>query len=518
MPTASWPDSHVAEQPARTTVATSHIRGSSILLVGRFIALSMKLVAHVLIVRYFARGDYGAFAYGLAIAQLGQGVALLGLTKTVGRFAPIYEERGDDARLFGTLILGFGTVLGIALTIVALFYALHGVLVGSLIQDQQAANLLLLLILLVPVYALDSKFAALFAIFAHARAIFVRRHLVSPALELGVVVLVIAAQLDLFSLALGYVAVGLFGIGLYSVLLVRVLAEKGLLDRLRRVRPMLPTREIFGFTLPLVSSDVVLHLRTSLPAVFLEGLRSTADVAALRAVMPLTRQNGVVQENFAFMFTPSAARLYARTDHAAINDLYWRTTVWIAVLTFPIFLLTFSLAQPITVLLFGQQYADAGIVTAILALGVYIHAIFGFNGLLLRVFGRVRYMVTADLATAGLGLLAMVVLINALGAPGAALATSGLLLGQSAAYHIGLARQTPVEAFNRRYGPTFVQLAAIALSLLVIEALTGVGLLVLLPLAGLTSLAVIRLNSGLLEVRTTFPELLRLPLVGRLLA
>jgi O-antigen/teichoic acid export membrane protein len=505
------------DRPTDPSIATSHIRGSTVLLAGRFIALAMKLVSHVLIVRYLARGDYGAFAYGLAIANLGLGVAVLGLNKTIGRFAPIYEEQGDDRRLFGALILAFTTIAGLSIAIVLAYWGLHGILTNTVIQDPQAGALLVVLILMVPIWALDSNFTALFAIFAHPRAIFVRRHIVRPGLELVVVIAVVLAQLDVYSLAVGFVVAGFLGVALYTSLLIKVLREKGLIDRLRAVRPKLPAKEIFSFSLPLLSTDLVSRLRSSLTVVILEALRTTSDVAAFRAVMPLTKQNEVVAENFTYMFTPSAARLYAREDHGGLNDLYWRTAIWIAILTFPIFLVTFALAQPITVLLLGQAYADAGMITAILALGAYLNAIFGFNGLMLRVFGRVRFMVGVDLLAALIGLGAIVLLVNAAGPVGAAIGTTGLFIFQNVAYQYGLARQTTVRFFETRYGWVYVQLALVTLAILMLDRAVGAPLFVTLPAAALASLVVIRLNSRLLEVRETFPELLRLPLVGRLL-
>ena len=72
-----------------------------------------------------------------------------------------------------------------------------------------------------------------------------------------------------------------------------------------------------------------------------------------------------------------------------------------AVFSLPVFLLTFSLAEPITVLLFGERYAGSAAYLAILSLGMYFNAALGFNGLTLKVIGRVRYVVILNLFAAG---------------------------------------------------------------------------------------------------------------------
>ena len=77
------------------------IRGSSLLLVGRMIGLALDFVTQVLIVRYLEKTEYGAFALALSIVAIGTTVSLLGLERTVGRFAPIYHEKGDLGRMWG---------------------------------------------------------------------------------------------------------------------------------------------------------------------------------------------------------------------------------------------------------------------------------------------------------------------------------------------------------------------------------------------------------------------------------
>ena len=55
------------------------IRGSSLLLVGRFVSRGINFGVQILTVRYLSLTDYGAFAYALAIVNIGQSLATLGL-------------------------------------------------------------------------------------------------------------------------------------------------------------------------------------------------------------------------------------------------------------------------------------------------------------------------------------------------------------------------------------------------------------------------------------------------------
>src|SRR6476661_5203575 len=57
-----------APAPRTTKSATAKaVRGSSLLLLGKVLALGLNFVSQILIVRYLTKNDYGAFAYALSI-------------------------------------------------------------------------------------------------------------------------------------------------------------------------------------------------------------------------------------------------------------------------------------------------------------------------------------------------------------------------------------------------------------------------------------------------------------------
>ena len=164
------------------------------------------------------------------------------------------------------------------------------------------------LIALSPVQALDSLFGGMLAVFASPRAIFVRRHVLGPSLKLVVVLLLVYFHATVRFLAVGYLVAGALGTAMYVAALGRVLRDRGVLRQFRSTQVRVPVREVFGFRLPLVSSDVVVALRTSLVILLLEYFHSTSDVAVYRAVLPVAQLNIVVYQSFRLLFTPAAWR------------------------------------------------------------------------------------------------------------------------------------------------------------------------------------------------------------------
>jgi len=502
----------------KATATTRQIRGSSLLLAGRLLSKGVNFGVQVMIVRYLSVTDYGAFALALSFVSLSQSIATFGLDRAITRFVPIYQEKKEYAKLFGTIIMVFSTILSLGLAIALLFYGFQHLVTQSLLDgDQQARTLLLLLIFLAPVQAIDDLLIGMFAVFASPRAIFFRKNVLAPGLRLTVVLLLIVFQYNVLFLAGGYLASGVIGVAIYVVMLFRLLRSEGLLSHFDRSAIQLPWREVFAFTIPLLSSDLVYVIMNQVDAILLARFQGTADVAAFRAVQPVALMNQLIMASFATLFTPLAARMFARNDRQGINDLYWQTAIWIAIFTFPIFVLTFSVAQPLTVLLFGTRYQESGIILMLLSCGYYFNAALGFNGLTLKVYGKLRYIVSLNVAAAVANLVLNLILIPRYGAFGAAIGTGATLIIHNILKQTGLRLGTGISLFDRRYFRVYITISLSALGLLLIQAVTSAPVYVSIALAGLASFLVIRLNRRLLNVEETFPELLRLPLMRRLL-
>src|SRR5688572_8139884 len=176
---------------ARDEVAHSTIRGSGLLLSGRVLSIGIKFLVQVLIVRHLAMTDYGAWAYALSVVAFLEAFASLSLNRSVGRFTAIHHERGDYARFCGTVLLVAGTIVLTGLVFALALHAFQSQFAAVAGQGQLPIELLLVLIFLVPLTALDTLAVSLFATFGQAGAIFFRRYLLSPLLQLVVVILLL---------------------------------------------------------------------------------------------------------------------------------------------------------------------------------------------------------------------------------------------------------------------------------------------------------------------------------------
>jgi O-antigen/teichoic acid export membrane protein len=501
---------------AHVSAATrKHLRGSSLLFAGRLLSLGVNFATQVLIARYLSKSDMGVFAYGLALAAMGQSIAVLGLDKAVARFLPIYDERGEPHKVVGGLILTIGSVLGLGAAIVAFVAGFHGIVAGSVAGSSAGLTVLLIMVLLAPLQALDDVLLATFAVFSRPKAIFVRKYVLAPVLRLGAIVVVIATQGGVASLATGYVVGGVIGIAAYTAMLGTTLRSSGVLAgvRLRSIR--FPAREIYAFALPLVFVDLLHVVANTSNVIILGNFGTSSEVADYRVVLPAAHLNLLMMQSFGLLFTPLAARLFARQDRVGIEDLYWRTAAWIAVLSFPVFAATTGSAYAMTVLLFGAKYSDSAAIMALLSLGYYFSAALGFNGLTLRVFGLVRYSVVISVCAAVFNVAIALVLIPMWGALGAGIATCATFIVHNILKQAGLRRGTGIRVLHPDYLRIYLVIIVTSISLVAIVSVLHPGPIVALGIVAIASIVVLLLARETLRVGDMFPELLRSPLLRR---
>lgn len=492
------------------------VRGSTQLLAARVVAQAAEFGLQLFFIRYLAKSDYGALAYALSIILLLRTVALFELPVTLARFLPIYREQRRDGALFGSVAMSVAIVAGLGVIIALVLDA--GLLLLDLqpTGDPDALLVLAILVLVVPLEALDILLTSLFATFASPRAIFIRQAIVGPGLKLGLAVAVVATNAGLVSVALGYVAIDLISLLIYGCLFMLLLKREAADVRLGRRQLSFPVRTTLGFAAPLLASTLVWILMETCDAILLGYFHSTDEVAAFRAVLLVAALNQGVTFTFALLYTPMLARLYARGAHGEMRDFYWRSTLWVAVLSFPVFLLTFSFASATTSGIVGETYAGSAAIMAVLAFGYFFHSSLGFNGLTLRVFGKLRYTVGVDVAAAVTNVLVNLLLIPRWGAAGAAVGTSGTMVLHNVLKQYGLWRYTEIGLFSRSYLPTYIALFGVAGALLLAQTVLPPSLSLAAGVTLAAALAVVWACRRALQVDAMFPELARWPLTRAL--
>jgi O-antigen/teichoic acid export membrane protein len=506
-------DRPVQRSHSEAAMRRRHVRGSSLLLVGRGLSILFTTATQVVVVRALTKSDYGAFAYALVLAGAGQTLLSLGQGRLLSRFMAKYEEERDYNRMFGSMALAAGTILVTSAVAIAIMFVFSGQLIAPTVNSPAEVRVVLILVFLGPLMALDQTFVALFAVFSRPKAIFFRKYIFTPGLQLAVVVGLALTGASVTFLAIGYLTAGAIGIAVYAVVAFQVLRQRGLLQHLHPRRLILPYRAVFSFSLPLITNELFVLTLNVVGVIILGHYHSTVGVASYRAVVSPARLNNAVVQSFVPMFLPLAARLFHRGDTRGLHRTYWQTAAAVAVLSFPIFAVTGPLAPQVTVTLFGARYADSSLVLEILAAGYFFSVALGFNAYTLQVCERIKYLVWVNLTAIALNIVVCLLLVQRHGAVGVAIANLVALVVQNVLNQWALRRELGTSFIDRSCLGLYAVMAAASVGLWLFRELVHPNLIVGLVAAGLVSLAVLFVSRSAIELSETFPEITRVPVL-----
>lgn len=487
---------------------TANLRGSTLLLAGRVLALVIEFAAHVVIVRHLDKAEFGAFAYALSMVALLSSVAILGLPETVARYAPTYLERRQFGRLVGSVVVAGGVVVMLGGIAVLLAVALPGQ-VGEVLDSRRAATVLAVLVLMVPADGVNLVFQGLYAALGRVRLIFVRQYVMVPVLRLTVAIAVVLDEGGAVFVAVGYVVTSAAGLLWYAGTALPMVTGSG---RRRLGKLEFPFRETLAFALPVFLTNVFWIVLLASGTLVLGTSGGTGDVASFQAVLPVSRLNYLVTAIFSILFIPTIARMYARGRFDEMRDTYLVNTYWMVVLTVPLLALTTVFAPTFVPAFFGDEYASSTSVLVLLACGWYVHSAAGPNSTTLKVYRRLGLSVAIDSSAVALAIVLNVVLIPPMGADGAGVAFLLAVIGRNLPYQWALWRVAGITLVRRSYLRLQLTVAAVLLVLGGIQILVDPGVVIAVVLSGLGGLAVLVSARRMLAVAETFPELARGPL------
>lgn len=486
-------------------------RGSSLLLAGRFVAIGLNLLAHVALVRLLSENEYGSLSFALALMGLVANANLLGLGRAMSRFGPLYDTPEDRPRALGSLFVALGAITLGGLLLLALGHAFDGRWQPHVTSGALSAQLVTMLLVLVPLTAIDAVLEVVAAHFAGARAIFFRRHLMTPLLRLAIIGLVALMGWGVKALAICYVVAAIVGILAYAIILRASFVERGIR---RPRRSELPVRSVLGYGSSMLLVDLagvsILHL----PAVVLEMERGSDAVAALRAVTPLATLVLIVVQTFRLLYVPLATRSFEEGGAARLSQVYWAGARWLALLTFPIFAICAFLPRELITLLIGDRYLNAAPLASIMALGYYLHAILGVNTLTLQALGKGAALRAVALAGISAAVAANLVLVPRYGALGAAISSTLTLFAHDAVNLVLAWRSGAIQRPERGFARPYLWVLAVSAALFGAVTLTAPSALVSIPAVVLAIGVVFAATRRELALGEWFPELRRIPVVG----
>lgn len=180
---------------------------------------------------------------------------------------------------------------------------------------------------------------------------------------------------------------------------------------------------VLGFSWPLLATRVASQLQTRTDEIVIGLFLPISAVTPYSLARKLSELAQVLASQFVKVLLPLASQLDARNDQTGLQSLYVATTRATLMIFAPVAAVLIVLARPILLSWVGPPYGDAAILVVILALASLMDVSQWPGALILQGMGRHRPLAPMAIGNGLANLALSVVLVQAIGVVGVALAT-----------------------------------------------------------------------------------------------
>jgi O-antigen/teichoic acid export membrane protein len=431
----------VLDRPAvrAKTIAT----GAGVTLFGKATGALLKFGTQVSLTRLLGAGAYGVYAEGLAIFQVAELLAGLGLGLGTVRWIAVHIKAGDERRLKGVLQQAVGLPLVAGGVVGAVLFLASGKL-AEIFGDPSLAPILRLFAIAVPLSASMTTTAFATTGFQVTKYLSGIWELLLPAANLAFVLVLCGAGLGVMGAAVAWIAAVIVALAaavaaavklfprLFSPRLPAIYEPGGLL----RLSMLLGLGDLAW--LAMLWTDVLV-LGFFQPASEVGPYRAASQVALL-LVLFLASINSIA--------TPLIADSYHREGVRGIRETVRTAARWSITLTLPVFLVV-TIGHHDVMRIFGEEFTLASLPLAILAAGHMVNAAAAGAWNVLAMSGRASVKLSVDVGCALLNLALNVWLVPAWGIVGAAVATATSITCLSLGYMLSTYAIFGIDPYGR---------------------------------------------------------------------
>lgn len=388
---------------------------ASAALLGRIITILIAGIAFILVARILGPSQYGIYAVSVAVASFFISTSDFGIGTTFSKFIGEYSVRHDSGKIAELIANGYVLVVAFGLLCTLLVFALSGLVASYALHNASYAIVLQVAAFAIVTSVLyGASYSALVG-FGLGRQLWTEVAIqvtVQALVSISLALLGLGAIAPIIGLILGFLAGGMFG--LYVIL--------GRVDILGAEVSFKKMRWILGFASPLAVSNTVSNIAANIPLVTLGVFVDASIVGAVGVVQRASGVVGVISDSIGAAIVPMFAAHIVQSARNQRPGALYNYAVYVAlVLIAPMMLYLALLSTPFTITVFSSAYAQASPYIAIMSIGVLLGIAGAYAMNLLTSSNKVVLITKCTALAAAAQLVALFVLVPALGGIGAVL-------------------------------------------------------------------------------------------------
>jgi len=419
--------------------------GAGTSFLGKVLGRLIQVAAQIVFARYLGMHDFGRLALGLVTVRVLGTIAPLGLHRGIVVFGSKYW-RIDDSRFRAVVFEAIALTLVSSLALATLLAAFADTISTRVLHGSLSGEQLRSFAKIVPVFAMLRILVDSTRISQRMQFGAIAEDVTQPLLSLVAFLVAVGAGTNALDAAVYAVFFSFTGACVLTVPFLLVLFPQMRTGS----RPRWNIGELVRFAAPSSLAVTFGIVGTMLDRLIVGYFRPPHEMGLYQAASQVSIAFTIVVGSFTSIFAPMAARFVATGDHAALQQLMWRSTRWGLYLSLPVYV--FFLVMPGALLgtTFGDAYAQGAWVLRFLATSQLLLVVSGNLVLLLITSGKQTWWLA--FTTCGLTLNAVVgtILVQRLGLVGAAIANTLTIATVSTLAAIAVNRLLHVWPVDRR--------------------------------------------------------------------
>lgn len=388
--------------------------------ISRVFAYLLGFGTSIIYARILGADLYGVFQLALTIVSSLMIFSIFGMSSGLVRFIPIYEAGDDKESLRGTinfsLLLGF--LISLFLSLVLLF--LNDTLAFRLFREPRLSKIIPIFSVIFIFYTVITLFGGIiqaskkYSIFVLYKEIVER---ISTVFLFLILLFVFKNRLLSITWAKFLSAfLVLFLTGRWVFKRYPFLLKKPFLPRINR-------KEFIAYSSNLMFIGFTYFLMNQVNRLIVGAYAESKEVGYYSVGMVISGFVIFILVSFNSIFAPIISELYHKKEYETLKRMYSTLTRLIWVFTLPIFLWIVVFSERI-LLFYGHDFTRAEWVLIFLAIGQFVNAAVGPNGLMLSMSGHQKWEMFNGIAVATLNVVLNIILVPRYGAVGSAIAGS----------------------------------------------------------------------------------------------
>ncbi len=448
-------------------------------LAGGFVARGLNFLGYAVLARALNPVDFGLYAVAMAVLQILETAARLGLSNGVLRLGSKHSDSSSpllrEVLTQSVLIaVGSGLAVGILLFGLAEFVstALFGKPQLTPFLQGFATALPLLCGLRVVAAATRLSLRTKFSVYA-GDVVPALTHLLLLGLILNVPNV---AQAAVVARVVSFAVALVCGLLFLTRLFPGWLAVSGI--RAESVSRLL------SFSAPTALTSILMGTLVSTDRVFLGIFRDASEAGVYQAAAQIAVVMTFLLAAVNTIFAPLAAGAHQRGETGNLNDTFRVSTRWGLYLSLPLFLAIGAAPETMLSTVYGPRFGEAALPLMILMIGQLANVATGCAGSLLNMTGHPRQWLSLSAGAVGANLILNALLVPRWGVVGAAVATAAVAGPLYLAGVFRIRRLAGLWPYDKTYwkGIRAAGWTALALALMKAVALPTSAVVILVPM------------------------------------